>query len=338
MAGCFVHGQGDSGAGSLSPALLAPCPPLRHTTRMNVAGFPCHYHHSGLRFASMLELPEWSGFACDDAGQVDVSILFDPHGQPAGPPDYAPEYSNGALRFAIPETGCWTIREGREIAVVPVAGAQERELRLFTLGSAWGALGYQRGFAMLHGSAVKLEQGALLFCGDQGHGKSTMAAAMQARGHGLLADDLSRVDAPAAGGKAMLHPTATRVKLWDSAIAQLGLQDRPREQDHFRDAKFHLPLDGGIPPTDPVPLAGAMVLEWGEDIVVERLSGSAAVTALMQATMYRKAFLQAMELLTAQLAMIARIASATPVWRLTRPRDFTRLEEVCARVEGCLRA
>ncbi|MCP5395808.1 MAG: hypothetical protein H6918_03585 [Sphingomonadaceae bacterium] len=305
---------------------------------MRAAALPYRYHHSGLRFASALELPEWAAFADSETAHADVTITMD-HGAPwQGPPDYAPEYGAGALRFAIPETGCWTVRGGQAITIAPAPGVQEREVRLFTLGSAWGALGYQRGFAMLHGSAVQMGGGAVLFCGEQEQGKSTMAAAMQARGAALLADDLSRVDAPSDRGQPMLHPTATRVKLWDSAIAHLGLADYPREQDHFRDAKFHLPLAGGVPSTAPVPLAGAMVLEWGKHITLERLTGSAAVTALMQATMYRKAFLEAMNLLPAQLALVSKITSATPVWRLTRPRDFARLEEVCVRVEECLTA
>lgn len=297
------------------------------------------YRHSGLRFASALALPEWDGFADHDGGgEADVSIMLGEPRQCDAPPDYAPAYSGAALSFSVPDIGCWTIRGGIEVSIIPAPGAQERELRLFTLGSAWGAIGYQRGLAMFHGSAVAVPGGAALFCGGPEHGKSTMAAAMQARGHALLADDLSRVDPPAeAGSAAMLHPSAGQVKLWDTAIAHFGLQGREMRRDYYRDNKFHLPLADDVPDTDPVPLVAVHVLEWGEEIVIERLRGAQAMTALVQGTMYRKPFLEAMDLLGQQLMFGAQIAGSLAVYRVTRPRDFTQLDELCERLEQAWR-
>ncbi|MBD3729114.1 MAG: hypothetical protein IE933_05345 [Sphingomonadales bacterium] len=297
---------------------------------------PTHrYRHSGLCFASSLALPEWEAFADSGTGEPDVTILLDRAGDASGPPDYDPSFAAETLSFSIDGIGRWEVAGGATIRIVPAAGVQERELRLFTLGSAWGAIGYQRGFPMLHGSAVAITGGAALFCGAQEHGKSTTGAALLARGHALLADDLSRVDPPGADGQpAMLHPSAARIKLWDSAVAHFGWQDREKVRDYYRDNKFHFHPPAGAPATEPVPLRAVHLLEWGDEIAIERVQGGQALPALAQAAMYRKPFLQAMGLLADQMFKVTQIAGAARIYRVTRPRDFSRLDELCERLEA----
>ena len=290
------------------------------------------YRHSGVAIAADFELPEWSAFR-DDAAleQADVSLSIQSSVRCTA--DALAEAADDRLSFAIEGIGRWSVENGTKIRVTPDPDAAMREIRLFTLGSAWGALGYQRGWAMLHGSAVALKGGAALFCGDTGRGKSTMAAALVERGHPLLADDLSRVD-PLAGDAPMLHPSSERIKLWTDALGHLGLSDRELTRDHFRDDKYHLDASSGAPGTAPVPLQAVYVLDRGDDLALERLRGAQATTALFEATAYRPQFLAPMGLLGAQAMLCARIAGGCEVYRLTRPRDLTALDRVCELLES----
>lgn len=294
------------------------------------------YRHSGCLVHSELELPEWHAFAVEDDGEPDVVFRFAEELGEAAPPNHTPVMEGDALRFSVPDVGTWRISGGNEIAIQPYGDPTSIEVRLFTLGSAWGTLGYQRGWAMLHGSAVLGPKGAVLFCGPQGAGKSTMAAALAQQGLPLVSDDLSRVEPGRADKPTRLWPSRTRHKLWDEAIGVLGLSDRERVQDYFRAEKFHLESSTSVPVELPVPLVGIYALDFGDSFAVERLSGGEAATSVLRETIYRPLFLEAMGRLPEQAVYAARIAASVPVWRLTRPADLAQLSDVSTRRIGHL--
>ncbi len=297
---------------------------------------PFVYRHSGCMVHSELELPEWHAFVVEDDVEPDVGIRFAAELGEAAPPNHTPVMEGEALRFSVPDVGTWRITGGKEIAIQPYGDPASIEVRLFTLGSAWGTLGYQRGWAMLHGSAVLGPKGAVLFCGPQGAGKSTMAAALAQQGLPLVTDDLSRVEPGRADKPTRLWPSSTRHKLWGEAIDTLGLSDRERVQDYFRAEKFHLESSTSVPVELPVPLVGIYALEFGESFAIERLRGGGAATSVLRETIYRPLFLEAMGRLAEQAVYAARIAASVPVWRLTRPADLAQLSDVSARLIGHL--
>lgn len=290
-----------------------------------------HYRHSGLVVASDIELPEWEAFACT-VDESDVRIILSDEPCPDCPADGSTLVEGETLRFAIDGIGGWQVEGGHTIRLHPSMAANPPELRLFTLGSAWGALGYQRGFAMWHGSAVARGGRALLFCGDAGEGKSTMAAAMLARGATLVADDLSRVERCEKG--VTIHPSSGRIKLWRGAIEQLGWQDRAIQRDYFREDKFHCRVATSAAGGQPVPLAGMVVLAEGAEVALSRLSGAGALEAALAGTSYRPEMLEKMGRWGEQGALAVRIVAQVPVWRLDRPKDFAALDAACEAVEA----
>lgn len=289
------------------------------------------YQHSGLAVESHLELPEWAAFASEFA-EPDAEIVIDDGPSPDCPRDGSTVVDGAIARFAIAGIGEWEIEGGQTVRLYPRITTNPRELRLFTLGSAWGALGYQRGLAMWHGSAVSRQGRALLICGDAGAGKSTMAGGMLARGARLIADDLSRVDC--RQGSAMIFPSSARIKLWRAAIDQFGWNDRMLQQDYFRDDKFHCSVPCHAAGMEPVHLSGIVVLEDSDDMALERLTGSEALAQVMRGTTYRPEMLQAMNRWSQQGTLAAQIVAKTPVWRLRRPKDYRELDKACAATEA----
>lgn len=287
------------------------------------------YRHSGCLVHSELELPEWHAFAVKDGAEPDVTIRLAEDLGAAAPPNHTPVMDDDALRFSVPDVGTWRISGGNEIAIQPYGDPSSIEVRLFTLGSAWGTLGYQRGWAMLHGSAVLGRQGAVLFCGPQGAGKSTLAAALAVRGLPLVGDDLSRVVPGRADRRTLIYPSSTRHKLWAEAIDTLELGGSALVQDYFRAEKYHLETRHVIALDQPVPLVAIYALDFGERLASERLSGAGAATAVLKETIYRPLFLEAMGRLAEQAVYAARIAASVPIHRLTRPRDLAQLDRVC---------
>jgi hypothetical protein len=81
-----------------------------------------------------------------------------------------------------------------------------------------------RGFAALHASAVEIGGRAAVFAGTSGTGKSTMAAALGARGHRYLADDFVGLD-PASGAPGCVTPPASP-RLLEASRAHLEPADQ----------------------------------------------------------------------------------------------------------------
>ncbi|WP_233994302.1 hypothetical protein [Erythrobacter litoralis] len=285
---------------------------------------------------SELELPEWQAFALAGADaaidETDIAIRLGDTLEAAPVPDHLPEVEGDTVRFSVPDTGKWEVSAGNAIEVHPLAGADPIAVRLFTLGTAWGVTGYQRGWPMLHGSAVMGPKGAVLFCGRQGAGKSTLAAALAERGCPLVSDDLSRAVPGRADRPTMLYPSSVRHKLWEEAIAGLGMTGREKVRDHMQMEKFHIATERHVPLDQPVPLVAIYALRFGGEIAIEREMGGDAAHMLLAQTAYRPRFLEAMGRLTEQAVYAAQISASVPIHGLTRPRDFGQLDAVCDRI------
>jgi hypothetical protein len=225
-------------------------------------------------------------------------------------------------RFSIPDIGRYWVHQGQEILVVPASGAGAREVRLFLLGSAWGALCYQRGLFPLHTSMVQIGNGVVAFCGATGTGKSTLAAWLASRGYPLVVDDLCRVDLP-AGEPPRVWPSTPRLKLWQEALDALGWNSEQLERDHFRQDKFHVPWPEA-PPRESFALRAVYLLEWGETHLV-RLTSTAALRRFIATATYRGQLLEPMGRLAEHWERSAALLQRVPVFELQRPRDWSAM-------------
>jgi hypothetical protein len=241
----------------------------------------------------------------------------------------------GGTLLSIEKVGRFLIRGGADIIVEPVPGASERNIRLFLLGSAFGAVLHQRGLMPLHANAVLIDGCAFAFCGHSGAGKSTMAAWFHDRGYPLLADDVCVIGFDGSGG-ALAYPGVPRVRLWREALEASGRLPGDYERSFDDIDKYDVPIPAGNP-TEPAPLAAVYLLAKAEEGAqagdIERLTGVAAVETLVSNT-YRGAYLRTIGGTGAHLAVCARIAQTVPVFRASRVWDLTRLNDEASRLEA----
>jgi hypothetical protein len=113
----------------------------------------------------------------------------------------------------------YLISGGDEILIQPAAGADKRSVNLFLFGSALGALFHQRGLLPLHASGIVVEQGAVLFAGASGCGKSTIAAAFHQRGYPVLADDICPIQIT---NPIRAMPGTPFLMLWKDALLEIA--------------------------------------------------------------------------------------------------------------------
>lgn len=104
----------------------------------------------------------------------------------------------------------------------PKPDCPEISLRHLVLDQVIPRLWAHWGNLVLHASAVKLRDGRVVaFIGESGWGKSTLAAALQARGSQLLSDDSVSLKPREEG--VQIIPSYTGLRLLDDSISTLGL-------------------------------------------------------------------------------------------------------------------
>jgi len=178
----------------------------------------------GLDIRSALPLPELMAVAAPHgaaAGEVIVRCGPVPH-----PPS---ELDAGGFGFhasgdeachVLDKVGAFLVRAGREIVVDAAPGVEDRVLRLSILGPAFALLLHQRGLLVLHASVVARGDEAVALLGKNGWGKSTIAAALHAKGYDLVADDVAAIAIDSEGPRVL--PGFPQVKLWPEAATLLG--------------------------------------------------------------------------------------------------------------------
>ncbi|MCB9134585.1 MAG: hypothetical protein H6636_04110 [Anaerolineales bacterium] len=279
------------------------------------------YCYAGLRIDSQLQIPEWKKFEQENQfPQADVNIRLVHLVEEVR--EELPFVRADEYRFCIPEVATYWVAHGNEIKIFPAQQAENREIRLYLLGSAWGALCYQRDLLVLHASAVQVGEEAVAFCAAPGHGKSTLAAWLTEAGYPFVSDDLVRCDLP-VHGQPILYPTAPRLKLWQDTLDALAWDHTMLERDHFRHEKFHMQIPGNYLQR-PVPLRALYLLEWG-DFSLTRLTGQIALRRLIAAATYRGALIEPMGKMGSYWQQFLELVRRVPVWELRRPRDVTEI-------------
>jgi hypothetical protein len=293
------------------------------------------YRLFGLTVASELTLPELNPAFGDAPADVTIRLGSVP-AAPNLPQGLSVEGDTAILN--IDEAGRYRIANGREIVVEPGPGMSGRNVRLYLLGSAFGAILYQRGLLPLHANAIVVGGKAIGFLGHPGAGKSTMAAWFHDRGWPLLADDVCVVTF-AADGSVVAHAGIPRLRLWREALEASGRTTDGYELSFDDMDKYNVPTLGADAP-DSAPLDHLYLLERageGAPAAIEALGGAAAV-GVLSANSYRGQYARLMGKSGPHLMACAALAKAVPLFRAPRLWGLDRLEEEGRRLEDHARA
>lgn len=292
------------------------------------------YTAYGLDIRSTLELPEL--IPADGLTTADVLIrrerLDDVPPLEDSPSGGQLHVAPDAIYLRYDEVGTYCIRGGREILVDPLPGVEERVLRLFILGAGLGLTLRQRGYLVLHASAVAVERQVVAILGGSGWGKSTTARALHARGHGVVADDVVAVQLR-GDERPSVWPGFPQLKLWPEAAAALGDDLDALPHLHPRLGKRARQVPEGFT-VEPLPLRGLYVLAEGESQAVVELAPHETVIELVTHS-YGARALQKYGA-ARHLAQCAHLASLVPVRRLQRPRALPELPALAQLIEADL--
>jgi hypothetical protein len=292
------------------------------------------YRLSAFKVVSDIELPElmpWGGRSEDP-----VELVFRIGKVPAQleAPDYASSFlqTKGRNQYlgGWPDDARVLVENGSEVTVELAASANLTEARAILMGPVQAVLWHQRGLLPLHASVVRVNGGAVALAGPSGVGKSTLAAALSARGHHVMADDICIVDA--TDGCEVL-PSTPRLRLWRDALLHFGIAVEGLPRALSRSEKY-LVEGGEWGETEPQRLAAVVLLsrQASNAVTIERLRGARTITELLGVVL-RLPAARALGLEPAVFTGLTKLmAFGVSVWQLAMPDNRACLDEAAAKV------
>lgn len=237
----------------------------------------------------------------------------------------------GEIWITHSRVGTFLARQGCEIVVDPLPDVEERIVRSYVVKAALAAVLLQRGKLILHASGAAIGGAGVAFVGASGMGKSTTSAALHARGHPVIADDLLGVDV--RGDTPTALPGFPQMLLLPESASALGCDpgSLPRVSPDSDKFKFDTPQGFSL---EPVPLRRVYALANADRDAIELLDGRDAVATLVAHTFGILAFGQGAK--PAHFLLCAELAKRVPVRRLARARRLDRLTELVRLVEDDL--
>jgi hypothetical protein len=292
------------------------------------------YSVFGLRIRSTMDLPEL--FTASGDGTPDVWIDQEKFDSERSEPGLVA--TDRGLLLTVAEVGRFLISDGRTIRVQPDAGVDPRNVRLFLLGSAFGALLHQRGLLPLHANAVEVDGRAFAFMGHSGAGKSTLATWFHDQGHRVLADDVCVVRFDDSG-EPLACPGLPRLRLWLDVIELTGRESAGLDRSYVGASaqldKFDVPVNRMSMIHGDVPIAGLYLLAEGNELSINSLAGVDAAEAIFENT-YRGAFIAAASAHRNHWRSAMALARNTPVFKVERSMNLARFDDECRTLRGHL--
>lgn len=285
----------------------------------------------GLTIASEFSIPEFPVAELDGAPNILIRLASLPMPNLDTPEEGGVKWNRGdAVHFYWPKFGKFCVSKGREILIEPVSDADELSVRLPLLGCILGVLLHQRGLFTLHASTARIAGSAVAFIGEKGAGKSTVAAALHAKGHPLLTDDLLALNITNKKQVDAL-PGFPQLKLLPESIAALKITDEKLGLLLPQAEKRTYALSSGFQQNS-LPLSRIYVLTRGDRVFTKKLSVRDSFLQLLTHS-YAARFLGEMGAGTNHFLQCKVLTQAVPVYQLSRTDDISRLDDLSSLIE-----
>ena len=173
------------------------------------------YEAYGLRIHSSLAL--WPGGAPVDHGAADLVVSHR-----VGIPGIGKLFCASAMDtgVSVPNVGEMRVRDGCHIELTVAEGCAPDAAAVLAAGAGLGMALTQRGWFVLHGSAIRIGDTGVCVAGASGAGKSTILAELHRRGHFMIADGMTPLRV--CDGHVVAAPGPPIMKVWPSTARQMG--------------------------------------------------------------------------------------------------------------------
>ena len=208
------------------------------------------------------------------------------------------EFNDKLVWYSLKNVGIFSVENGIKITIDAYEGANEEDIRIYTLGTAMGVLLTQRGQIAIHGGTVTVGNKGITVLGDMGAGKSTLLAALRLDGSKFISDDVSVVN-------------------FDSKKNPIDL-NKYKIIDESRE-KYALPLEDNFS-DEAMPLSMLCKIEVAnvKEVKIRKVVGKESLDILLN-NIYRKEIFNYLKMKSEYFKQCLDILKKVPVYVLTRP-------------------
>jgi len=294
------------------------------------------YFVFGLQVKSDLEIPQL--ISSNEQNHFDVEILLSdvPKQLQREPKKKGVTYELAPTEFVLDLVNIarYYVVDGNKIFITLKKQTDLKDVRLFLLGSCFGALLLQRKSLPLHASGFVHNDEAVLISGLSGMGKSTTTNAFRLKGYKVITDDICPIkimeEIPYAVSG---YPQA---KLWEDALEELEIEYKSlphvrsnlskrvvRFTDHFE--------------TVPKPIKRIYVLGIHDEpeVEIKDIFDSERFMVIKNVT-YKNYFIEGLDLYPAHFKNCVELANYVDMKYLYRPRENS-LDKVVEAIENDLK-
>ncbi|PLX10820.1 MAG: hypothetical protein C0597_16115 [Marinilabiliales bacterium] len=279
------------------------------------------YKAFGLTIRSEIEIPEF----IKSKGNADVDIVLDKL------PKKLTKITKQGVKYQatknefllkVDNIAKYFVRDGDNISIELLKEKADGEVRLFLLGSAFGALFVQRGLLPIHGSTIKFGNSAAIFTGLSGVGKSSIAAHFVHKGFKALADDISVIN-----HELKVVPGFPSLKIWNDVLLKLQVKNESLNQIRPNIKKFQLPISDNYC-SESIPLQNIVLLNTKNSpgFEIEEITGIKKFNAIKNNT-YRYRFVSGLEKQLDHFQLLNKLLPEIKVYKVSRPQAPLSLDE-----------
>jgi len=235
--------------------------------------------------------------------------------------------SNTAV-FSFKNEATIRVDTGQRITVKINPDLDDNLIRFFVLGWGMATILYQRGFLVLHGSAVAIQGRVAAFIGVPGAGKSSLAASLYSRGHSIVTDDNLAV--ASMNGTLRVSPAFPQLRVSPAVAQALGIDLRSLVPLNDHKGKFGLRIGKQFADSR-LPLNCIYIIEEGAELEITPVGYMESIIELTRhsfPTRIRKPA-NAQHFLNC-----SSLAKAIPIYRLKRPKLLGLLPELSRSIEA----
>lgn len=225
------------------------------------------------------------------------------------------------------DIGNFTVRNGSEILVDPVSTLDPHFLSEYIRGLPMGLILNQRGYFVLHASAVNVNGIAVAFMGYSGAGKSTTATAFYKNGRSIVTDDILAVSL--SGNTPKVHPGFPYIKLSNIADKFFGEEEGFKSVEE--DQRYRIIPDFN---SNPLPLAKIYALKWGKSLRIIKLNVQDALIQLLKHSYGTYYFAESNK--GKNLKQCANVVDQVPINCLIMEKSLERLPRIVKMIEDDL--
>ncbi|OGT58853.1 MAG: hypothetical protein A3F43_01235 [Gammaproteobacteria bacterium RIFCSPHIGHO2_12_FULL_42_10] len=200
-------------------------------------------------------------------------------------------------------------------------------------GTVFAYILQYHGYTVLHGSAILMDNRAVIFSGQSGAGKSTLASAFMQKGYPFITDDLIVIKRNEQAQYCII-PGPTKLKLWQDSMKHFNHDINKATPISLKDGKYALQVMNASTELM-IPIAAFYELNNNKQTKVhhcETLNSAESLKTLMQ-NAYRYFMLKPLGKLQTFFHDCHGLSQQIAVHKLTRTIQIHELTQITQRIE-----